>query len=292
MKAPKTITGIFLTVSTLLVLNSCTETITQEEHRAEIANLIESDENTRDSLEKVYIATLDEIDKNLDAIHSKEGVIILGPKNNSENISKKEHILTNITMINSLLEENKQKLEKLEKSLASYKRGKKEMLKSIEQAKERMALQEQEINELKTLLAQNEFKINELNQKLDAKTVQANALTAQNTLLDKDLNRVYFASGTYKELRDKHILMKEGGVLGVGRVRTLDKNNLDKTKFAELSQKETTAIVLNGKKPKLITKHPINSYTISPSGDEMAQLTIKDPGSFWSYSKYLVVEVK
>lgn len=294
MKATNKITSVIIGLSVIAILNtSCTETITQEEHRAEIANVIESDETTRDSLEKLYIATLDEIDHNLDIIRDKEGYIIMGPKSNSsENISKRDQILNNISMINSLIEDNRQKIAKLEKSLASYKKGKKELLHSIDQAKERMTLQEQEINELKTLLAQNEFKINELNKKLDEKTMLAESLVERNTVLDKDLNRVYFASGTYKELKAKHILMKEGGVLGIGRVKAIDKNNLDKSKFSELSQKETSTIVLNGKKPKLITKHPVNSYTINPTGDEMAQLTIKDPNSFWSYSKYLVVEVK
>lgn len=284
------INSLILGLTSLLFLNSCTETVTKEEHQTQIANLIESDENKRDSLEKFYIATLDEIDNNLDAIRGKEGVIVLGPVSDAQ-LSKREQILNHINSINGLMADNKKKLAKLEKSLASYKHGKKELLNSINQAKERMALQEQEINDLKNLLAQNEFKINELNQKVTETNTLAESLVEQNTKLDKDLNRVYFASGTYDELKSKHILTKEGGILGIGRVKTLD-GNLDKTKFNELSQKETTTIVLKGKKPKLITKHPVNSYTVNPTDTDVAQLTITDPNSFWSYSKYLVVEVQ
>jgi TolA-binding protein len=288
----KKITNLFLGVTLLASLTSCTETVTMEDYRAGIENTIEADKTTRDSLEKIYIATLDEIDNNLDKIRNKEGIIIMSPKQNSDiGISKKEKIVNNISIINTLLEDNKNKLTKLEKSLSAYKKGKKELLQSINQAKERMALLEGEIQELKTVLAQNEFKISDLNKQLDEKNSQLASLTEKNTILDKDINRVYFTEGTYKQLKGNNIIIKEGGIFGIGRVKIL-RQNLDKSKFKELSQKETTSIVLNGKKPKLITQHPLSSYSVTVTSDDVAQLTIKDPNSFWSFSKYLVVEVQ
>ena len=288
----KKITTLFLGVTLLASLTSCTETVTMEDYRAGIETTIEADKTTRDSLEKIYIATLDEIDNNLDKIRNKEGIIIMSPKQNSDiSVSKKEQIVNNISIINTLIEENKNKLTKLEKSLSAYKKGKKELLQSIKQAKERMALLDGEIQELKTLLAQNEFKISDLNKQLDEKNSQLASMTEKNTILDKDLNRVYFTEGTYKQLKGNNIIIKEGGMLGIGRTKKL-RQNLDKSKFKELSQKETTSIVLNGKKPKLITQHPLSSYSVTVTSDDVAQLTIKDPISFWSFSKYLVVEVQ
>ncbi|MBL7931392.1 MAG: hypothetical protein JNL60_05805, partial [Bacteroidia bacterium] len=98
-----------------------------------------------------------------------------------------------------------------------------------------------------------------------------------------------FASGTYKELRDKNIVEKSGGVAGIGRTKTLSKK-IDKTKLTELSQKENTSLVLKGNDPKIITNHPADSYTLTPSGEDMVTLTINNPDSFWSNSRYLVVE--
>ncbi|MDF2447809.1 MAG: hypothetical protein K0R26_313 [Bacteroidota bacterium] len=295
MKSSNKINSFILGITTIAVLTSCEDTIPKTQYEQEVAQLnstISSDQRMRDSIEGVYIATLDEIDNNLDKIREKEGIIIMGPKNATDlRTSKRERIVTNISMINTLIEENKTKLSQLEKSLASYKKGKKELLRSVNLAKERMVLLEEEITELKSILAENEFKIAELNKQLDDKNNQLANLSEKNTSLDKDLNRVYFAEGTYKELRGKNIVIKEGGLLGLGRVETL-KQNLDKSQFKELSQKETTSIVLNGKKPKLITKHPVSSYTVSTTENDLAQLTIKDPERFWSYSKFLVVEVK
>ena len=286
------ITNLFLGTALLASLASCTETVTMEDYRAGIENIVEADKTTRDSLETIYIATLDEIDNNLDKIRSKEGVIIMGPKQKSDvGLTKKEQVINNISIINSLLEDNKNKLSKLEKSLSAYKKGKKELLQSIKQAKERVALLDGEIRELKILLAQNEYKINDLNKQLDEKNVQLATMTEKNTSLDKDLNRVYFTEGTYKQLKNNNVIIKKGGMLGIGGVKTL-RQNLDKSKFKELSQKETTSIVLNGKKPKLITQHPLSSYSVTVTSDNIAQLTIKDPNSFWSFSKYLVVEIQ
>lgn len=294
----KIIKGVAV-IALLAGMSSCAETITQEEHRAEVANLVETNEYKQDSIESMYISTLDEIDNNLDVIRDKEGLIVMGPKSNNDlGMTKREQILNNIAMINTLLEDNKAKIAKLESSLASYKQGKKEFINSINQSKERIAAQEKQIEELKALLQESDFKIAELNKRLSEQEMLAATLIQENTglkdqnlLLTKDVNRVYFASGTYKELRNKHILQKEGGLLGMGRTKVLNKD-LDRSQFSEMSKTENTTIALSGKKPKLITKHPVNSYSIVTSENDMAQLTIKDPNSFWSVSKYLVVETQ
>lgn len=293
MKTTQKIRNLFLGIVLLVGFASCTETVTKEEHQAEVATLVETNETKQDSIERMYITTLDEIDNNLDAIREKEGLIVMGPKSNNDlGITKREQILNNISMINTLLADNKAKMSKLESSLSSYKKGKKELLNSINQSKERIAAQEQQIAELKTLLAENDYKIGELNKKIDEQSLVVETVKAENTQLDKDLNRVYFASGTYKELYSKRILTKEGGVLGIGKTKALNKD-LDKSSFAEMSKKESTTIALSGDKPKVITKHPINSYTVTvDETSNMAQLTIKDPDSFWSVSKYLVVETQ
>lgn len=284
-------TGLLLSALFMVVLTSCTETITEVEHESQVAGIMENNDRKLDSLEKVYITTLDEIDRNLDVIRDKEGVIILGPKSNIDvGVTRKDQILNNISMINTLIENNKDKIKRLEKSLAAYKKGKKELVNSIAQAKERMTQQEAEINNLKQLLAENDFKMAELNRKLEEKTQLAENLTEKNKQLDQDMNRAYFASGTYKELKKSHIITKEGGILGIGGVKTLNKN-ADLQQFTELNQKENTTLLIRGKKASLITKHPVNSYTINPGPQDMVELTIKDPGKFWSNSKYLVVEV-
>jgi len=281
-----------MTFISLLSLSSCEDSMSLAEHEKDIAEMQEQEQYDRDSMEGVYITTLDEIDKNLDAIREKEGMLLYFPSPDDEvGINKKERIINDISMINTLLEQNKEKLKKMEASLSSYKNGKRELLSSIEQSKVRIQKQEEEIQNLKNLLQENNYKISELNKQLDDKTQLAEVLNDKSNKQTKDLNRVYFATGTYKELKKNKIIEKTGGVLGLGRVEKLSKE-VDRSKFVELDKTESTVLMVNGKHPKIITDHPMNSYTVTESGNDMAQLVIKDPEGFWSASKYLVIEVK
>ncbi|MBQ8450729.1 MAG: hypothetical protein IJY64_07445 [Bacteroidaceae bacterium] len=46
------------------------------------------------------------------------------------------------------------------------------------------------------------------------------------------------------------------------------------------------------KSAKLLTTHPENSYSLERNSNKQYILTIKDAVTFWSISKYLVIQVK
>ena len=52
------------------------------------------------------------------------------------------------------------------------------------------------------------------------------------------------------------------------------------------------SIPTNGKKIKLLTNHPDNSYTIITEDDGTESIQIDDIDNFWSISRFLVVRVK
>lgn len=285
------IKNIFIGLISIIVLNSCGEFVTKEDYDNSMIDLQYSEGLKRDSLERIYIATLDEIDGNIDAIRDKYGYLVLGPKSNADFVTpKKDKILNNIAMINTLLADNKKKIDMLEKSLANYKSGKKEFVKSIELAAEKVAIQEKQIEELKTILAEKEYKIEELNKLVSNQNVQIENFSKLAKQQESTINTTYFAYGTYKELKAKHIVKKQGGVLGINKNKVLNED-LNKTEFVEIDKTKTTTIPMMGKKPKLITEHPENSYEILSNSNDLAVLNIKDPENFWKVSKYLVVEV-
>lgn len=109
---------IFIGLISIIVLNSCGEFVTKEDYENSMIDLQYSEGLKRDSLERIYIATLDEIDGNIDAIRDKYGYLVLGPKSNADFVTpKKDKILNNIAMINTLLADNKKKIDMLEKVL-------------------------------------------------------------------------------------------------------------------------------------------------------------------------------
>jgi len=48
---------------------------------------------------------------------------------------------------------------------------------------------------------------------------------------------------------------------------------------------------LNVKKAKLLSTHPEGSYTMLKNGKTIDKLVINSPKTFWSISKFLVIEL-
>ena len=114
-----------------------------------------------------------------------------------------------------------------------------------------------------------------------------------NEIIDQTnkMNTAYIVSGTYKELKSKGILNKEGGFLGMGRSEYLVKDVSDSL-FKQIDITEIKTIPVNSKSAKLVTDHPLNSYEMVLEGEKkIAYIEIKDPEQFWKISKYAVVEI-
>jgi len=278
-----------------LSLTSCTNKEKEEAALKQVNELSSS----RDSLEDALVTTMDEINQNLDKIRIKQNIIV----NNagSESVSKKQEIIANIQAINALIEDNQAKITQLEEQARKLGKEKSAMARLASQTKFRIARQEDEIALLKDQLAEESYKVEDLNKRVqsmqatnDTLTGQKNELTATNSKMDKDLNKAWFMYGTYKELKEKDLIEKKGGVLGIGKKEVLSNAFYrNKASFTEVDIRVTKTIPIQGKKPKLITFHPVNSYQLQEnSGTEYTNLTITNPEEFWSSSRYLVVEVK
>src|SRR5439155_25284103 len=122
--------------------------------------------------------------------------------------------------------------------------------------------------------------INELNGKVTDLQASKDLVTAKSEMMDKELHKAYYTSGTYTELKKHKVIEKEGGILGLGRTEALAPN-AEKSSFTEIDTRKATGIVINGKKPKLITHHPINSYELKKEGKDVEYLTIKDHDKYW-----------
>ena len=73
---------------------SCTN---KEKEEAALAQVVVAN-SSKDSIENEMVKVMDEINKNLDMIRDKQGMVANTPS--AENISKKEEILHNISLIN------------------------------------------------------------------------------------------------------------------------------------------------------------------------------------------------
>lgn len=277
-----------------MTLTSCSD----KEKEEALMQQIQVSNSSKDSIENEMVKVMDEINKNLDLIRDKQGMVANTPS--SEDISKKEEILHNISLINALIEDNKYKIEQLTKQSKSLGKENSAMKKLAKQMKERIEKQEAEIASLKEQLAEAEFKLADLNVKLDESqmanevlTSEKNLLTETNAKLDKDLNKAYFTYGTYEELKSKNIVEKKGGFLGLGKKEALASAfTKNRSSFTEVDVRETKTIPIQGKKPKLVSHHPDGTYTWEVGENGFSTLNITKPEEFWSTSKFLVVEIK
>lgn len=282
------ITGLF----------SCQKKVKVNEQEVKLTAQIKTLEARSDSLMKIYLATIDQIDSSLNYVRDNQGVLVSGSMSNGEiGTSKKEQILNNITLLNGLLKENKLTIASLEQSLSQYKAGNVELAASLKKVKGEAEDLEKQINVMKLALVEKDFKIDDLNKTnsqkdatISQKEMAIQDLTSKNKEQVTALNKTYFTCATYKKLKDENIVEKEGGVLGLTSAKVLSKN-LNTSDFVVLDKSKDTTIQLTGKNPKIITEHPEGTYTLETENSELSVLSIKDPENFWKVSKYLIVEV-
>lgn len=254
--------------------------------------------SSQDSLLAEYMETFNEISTNLSAIREKEASIEL----ESETPSKgaKEKITEDIQIINTLMEQNKQKIDDLDKKLRNAYYSNNKLKKAMDEMKEGYLAQIQEKDEaittIKGELEKMQISVEELNGKVSNLTVANQKMEA--TLQEKEdvisqqvteKNTAFYAVGTSKKLTEENILTKEGGFIGLGKSSKFS-GNASNEAFTKIDITEIRNIPVQGKKASLVTNHPDGSYEFSAEGEDQ-NLVILDPDKFWQTSKYLVVMV-
>lgn len=283
-----TIKLLSVLIAASLFIGSCKEDSNKDSYLAKQ----ELEEISKDSMEFIFIQTLNEIESNLKMIREKEGLIVLGPGSELESgINTKEKILRNIQIINSLMDENRAKIEALKTTLNKTDAENKRMHLLTDAVNEKLNLQEEEINYLKEQLSTKSFEIAELNTKLSHLELQGEKLQLIITDLENELNTGHYIIGSYKELKEKGIAEKEGGVLWFGRTKSMNEN-FKETDFTVINIKENTTIPILSKKAKLISEHKEGTYEFITENNQISYLNIIDTKQFWKTSKYLVIEIK
>jgi len=255
-----------------------------QEENENLKNELSSKDSTLTAFEESFIT----ISQNLSLISQREKEIAMSREDLEAGRDTREEITKDIQAINSLLDENKRTIANLNKELEKYGAESSRMKNLIDQLNADIQTKEQEISYLKENLTAANFTIEILNEMLDSaefrNEIQADLIQLQ----ANELNRGYFAIGTFKELKDNGVVEKEGAVIGLGGSKQL-KDDFNKEYFAQVDITRTRMIPLNAKKVRLVTTHPTDSYVIE--GDEEKVLKILKPMEFWSANKYLVVMI-
>jgi len=243
------------------------------------------------------LSTINEIENALEAVRAQENIIMM--ENQEGNTNK---AVSEINAIQQTLQENRNKINQLEKQLAEQGSTSKALQQTVSRLKKQLEEKDTYIASLKDELQQSRQQIADLNEQVTTLNENVNELSSnldvmsvqnavqQATIENQDaiLNSVWVAIATQPVLVEKGILTK-GGLFQASEI---NKQGFDKSQFTQHDKRELVNIPLNTKRPKIMTTHPESSYQLTENEDGNVILQILDKDAFWSMSNYLVVSIK
>lgn len=241
--------------------------------------------------------TINEIESALESVRAQENIIMM--ENQEGNTNK---AVSEINAIQQTLQENRNKINDLEKQLAAQGTKSKALNQTVSRLKKQLEEKDVFIANLKEELQQSREQIatlneqvsdlnnniNELNSNLDVMSVQNAAQQATIENQDAMLNTVWVCIDTQQALVEKGVVSK-GGLFQASEI---SKQGFDQSKFMRGDKRDLDIIPLECKRFKIMTSHPENSYQINDGEQDAKILQILDKEAFWSMSNYLVVVKK
>ncbi len=279
---------LFIFAMCAITLASCNEAAKKAENQARAERdslnqvIAQKDDEINDMMTKLI-----DIEEGFREITEAQSRVTLAK--NGEGTNTKQRITENFQFIQSMMQQNKDLIAKLQQQVRESSIKSDKLKKIVASLTETMEKKDQQIVEMKEQLELKNIHIGELKYALRSMREDARALQDENdaqsktiNAQDKQLNTAWYACGTEKELKGQQILVK-GKVL---------QGNFNKDYFTKIDIRVDNTIKLYSKSAKLLTTHPSSSYTLQPDANKQLILRITDPQTFWSTSKYLVVQVK
>ena len=239
-----------------------------------------------------FVSTLNSIEENLEIIKEKEKIVAVASETPTK--SQKQKIAKNIASINNLIEQNNAKIAELDKKLKNSWYQNSKLRKLTERLKADVAQKEADIAAMKEQIAQLDIKVEGLNSNVAKLDTAVAELTTENadqakTISERttSMNTAYYVVGSTSELKAKNVISTKGGIIGIASAKVLNENANTK-EFKKIDITETTLIPVEGKKIKMVTTHPANSYKF----EEGKGITITNADEFWKSSKFLVVKAR
>ncbi len=228
----------------------------------------------------------------LDSINMQEGLLYNIDKG-GENFNRRAEIRQNLESIKDRLQKNRDLLTQMQAKLDKSTGDNSVLKKTIADLQGRIDRQEAKIAELNTQLEAAHEEIAQLNEQvtkgqedLQAETAAKEQAQAEATAAENQANRVYYAIGTNKELKQNGLLEKK--FLGATKVLQGDFNE----NYFTTGDKRTLSVInTGGKKVKIWSNVPKDSYEIIDNSNGTQSVKILNPQAFWERTPYLIIQI-
>lgn len=229
----------------------------------------------------------------LDSINMQEGLLYSMEKG-GEGVDRRASIRQNLAGIKDRLQQNRTMLAQMQSKLDNSTGNNSVLKKTIADLQARIDQQEKKIADLNTQLENANIQIADLNNQvtqgkedLAAETEAREKAQAEAAAADALANKVYYAIGTNKELKQNGLLEKK--FLGATKVMQGDDVNMNY--FTAGDKRNLSMINTGGKKVKIWSNMPEGSYEIIDNGSGTQTVKITNPTQFWSRTPYLIIQI-
>lgn len=301
----RTLSSIKLPLALMLgatvVLSSCNKKDEQKiaEQSTTIVNM-EQELARRDSTYNELISMLNEAESQVAEIAKRENLIV---STSNEGKKSEDQLVQELKLIDDLVKESNQSIQNLKAQLKKSNIEMGAFKTRIDQLSDVLDEQRQTITSLKAEVAEKNQELQVFAVKYDS--IKIESVTQKQLITEQDkeieiltsnndnLNKVHYAVGSYKQLKDQGLVDKEGGFLWMGRTIDL-KASAEVDKFVEADVREFSELKIEADKFELVTEHPEGSYTIVQDeiDENVKYLKVLDARKFWEISNYLVVTTK
>ena len=281
MKKTLTILSVALVA---FMLSSCVEKSKKYQQLLAEEDAIVLENN---NIEKEYNAALgiiSDVENNLSAIRDAEGLMLIKNENNTQ----RDQLNSELIQIKEAMAINRARLDSLSEALNNSNKDRSYLRNTIKKLQNQIAEKEQVIASMQEQIAQKDQQIEGLNtqvsnlnndlQEITAKSDEQSRLIADQII---ELNKVYYIGASKKALKEKGILTS----------KYILRDRVPTNAFTTVDKREVTEITFDTKKAKVLSSHPVNSYTLV-NKDNQVIMQITNPEQFWSVTKYLVVVTK
>ena len=189
-------------------------------------------------------------------------------------------LLQQIANIDSTLVQNRKKINGLRARVRSLNKDFKALDETINNLKKML-------EERSVTIAMLESKVSGLEGDIVQKTRE---IAVRDSIIDSQvhtINKAYYIAGTRDELEEKGIIKDEGGFLWFGSTTVLV-SGLDPEAFTPLDVANESVITIDGHVDEIVPQRDINFYALNAIGEDVTDLSITNPESFWQ-DRYLVI---
>ena len=233
---------------------------------------------------------LDAVNMSMDSVVNMEGTVL---RTTGESpLSRKEQIQKNMEAYKLILQQQRERLDILEKKLKDNNAYAGKMQKTIAALKQQLEEKDQAIIKLSEELEQRNFQIEELKDNVDNLNVQVAELEEDSKAKQEEIDeKVNQMNEAYVFIGDKDAWKKAGLIEGGSLLKKskLNTSNIDKKLFKKVDIRNVKSFQIPDSKPEVLTQMPAGSYEITKTGNNSSELTITDPARFWGVSRFLII---